>query len=87
MLELLKRVADWYLITHGSLIEYCCYPVSTAFVETSFAKLKLIKTFIRFSMSKLKLFILSIIKEFVIKIDFESCIRDFVGKKKRQILF
>ena len=65
-------------------------PVSVASAERSFSKLKLIKSYLRSTMSQERLSdlaILSIERELLRNIDFESLVNEFLEKKGRQIMF
>lgn len=60
-------------------------PVSVASAERSFSKLKLIKSYLRSSMSQERLSdlaIFSIERELVKSVDFESLVNDFVREEK-----
>ena len=61
--------------------------VSIATCERSFSKLKLVKTYLRSSMSQLRLTnlaILSVEREIANKLDFEEVIKDFATLKARK---
>ncbi|XP_025190784.1 uncharacterized protein LOC112591242 [Melanaphis sacchari] len=65
-------------------------PVTVASGERSFSKLKLIKTYLRSTMSQERLTnsaILSIENKITKNIDFEDVIEDFASKKSRKIMF
>lgn len=83
--------------------EVCCYPniliayrvmltipVSVASAERSFSKLKLIKSYMRSSMSEDRLnglAMLSIERDMVGKLDYQSLMNDFAEKNARRSIF
>lgn len=65
-------------------------PVTVASAERSFSRLKLIKTYLRSSMSQERLpslAMLSIESDTTAKIDFDEIIDDFAGMKARKVQF
>ncbi|XP_024011103.1 zinc finger MYM-type protein 1-like [Eutrema salsugineum] len=65
-------------------------PVSAASAERSFSKLKLIKSYLRLTMSEERLnglAMLSIERDMVGKLDYQSLINDFVEKNIRKLIF
>ena len=65
-------------------------PVTVAYVERSFSKLKLIKSYLRSTMSQERLTglaILSIEKEMVAKLEYKTLINTFATQKARKIKF
>ncbi|XP_052627080.1 uncharacterized protein LOC128133613 [Lactuca sativa] len=65
-------------------------PVTVAFAERSFSKLKLLKNYLRSTMSQERLnglAILSIEKHLVKEIDYENFIKEFASRKARKINF
>ena len=89
MLDFLQSVHDFY---PNSWIAYrilLTIPVLVASVEKSFSKLKLIKSYLRSTMSQERmsdLAILSIERELLRNIDFESLVNEFLEKKGKQII-
>ena len=77
----------------NSLIAYrilLTIPVTVATAERSFSKLKLIKSYLRSTMSQERLnglALLSIEKDMVKKLDYPSLISDFATKKARRSYF
>jgi hypothetical protein len=64
--------------------------VSVASCERSFSKLKLIKTYLRSTMSDMRLSglaLLSIEKELAAKLDYGECIKEFASLKSRKAFF
>ena len=90
VLDFLQSVHDFY---PNSWIAYrilLTIPVSVASTERSFSKLKLIKSYLRSTISQERLSdlaILSIERELLRNIDFESLVNEFLEKKGRQIMF
>ncbi|KAL6541603.1 hypothetical protein OROGR_011089 [Orobanche gracilis] len=84
MLNYLKDIDDCYpnaLIAYRILLTI---PVTVASAERSFSKLKLIKSYLRSTMSQDRLSglaILSIERDLVKKVDYKSLIGDFASKK------
>ena len=69
---------------------FCTLPVTVASAERSFSKLKLIKNFMRSTMTqdRLKnLSVLSIEREIARTVDFNDIIHDFANMKARKVLF
>jgi hypothetical protein len=65
-------------------------PVTVAYAERSFSKLKLIKSYLRSTMSQERLSglaMISIEKDIVEKLDYSSLISTFASKNARRILF
>ena len=65
-------------------------PVTVASVERTFSKLKLIKSYLRATMSQKRLnglVILSIEKNMLEKIDYKSLINNFASKRARKMKF
>lgn len=65
-------------------------PVTTATCERNFNKLKIIKNYLRFTMSQERLTnmgIISIEPELATKINFEDIIDEFATKKSRKVKF
>ena len=65
-------------------------PVTVAYAERSFSKLKLIKSYLRSTMSHERLSglaMISIEKDMVEKLDYSSLISTFASKNARRILF
>ena len=65
-------------------------PVTVASAERSFSKLKLIKSYLRSTMSQERLnglAILSIEKELVEKLDYVNLINTFASKNARRVIF
>ena len=64
-------------------------PVSVATAERSFSKLKLIKSYLRSTMSQERLnglAIISIERELVRNLDYDNLIKEFIEKEGRKIL-
>lgn len=62
--------------------------ISNAGCERSFSKLKIIKNYLRSTMSELRLCNLAILTiEHSVNINFDSCIKDFSEKKARKVKF
>ena len=62
-------------------------PVTVASIERSFSKLKLIKSYLRSTMSQEKLsglVILSIEKKILVKLEYKNLISNFVSQKARK---
>ena len=69
---------------------FCTLPVTVASAERSFSKLKLIKNFLRSTMTQQRLSdlaILSIESETARKMDFQNVIKDFTMRKARKAVF
>jgi hypothetical protein len=65
-------------------------PVTVASAERSFSKLKLIKSYLRSTMSQQRLnglALLAIEKEMLTEIDYNSLINDFASQKARKVNF
>ena len=65
-------------------------PVTVAFVGRSFSKLKLIKSYLRSTMSQERLSglaILSIEKKMLVKLEYKNSISNFVSQKAKKINF
>ena len=65
-------------------------PITVASVERSFSKLKLIKSFLRSTMSQERLnglAIISIEKDLVSKLEYKNLINDFASQKARKVNF
>ena len=65
-------------------------PVTVVFVKKSFSKLKLIKSYLRSTMSQEKLnglAILSIEKELIENLNYVNLINTFASKNKRRVIF
>ena len=69
---------------------YLTMPITVASGERSFSKLKLIKTYLRSTVSQERLnslSVLSIESEIAKAIDFENIMNDFANKKARNVFF
>ena len=65
-------------------------PITVASAERSFSKLKLIKSFLRSTMSQERLnglAIISIEKDLVSKLEYKNLINDFASQKVRKVNF
>ena len=90
VLDFLQSVHDFYPNSSIANRILLTIPVSVASAERSFSKLKLIKSYLRSTMSQERLSdlaILSIERELLRNIDFESLVNEFLEKKGRQIMF
>ncbi|AEC06949.1 hAT family dimerization domain-containing protein [Arabidopsis thaliana] len=88
VLDFLQKVEGCYPNSWIAYQVLLTIPVSVASAERSFSKLKLIKSYLRSSMSQERLSdlaILSIERALVREVDFERLANDFVGKKGRRI--
>ncbi|KAL9308268.1 putative HAT dimerization domain, ribonuclease H-like superfamily [Arabidopsis thaliana] len=88
VLDFLQKVEGCYPNSWIAYRVLLTIPVSVASAERSFSKLKLIKSYLRSSMSQERLSdlaILSIERALVREVDFERLANDFVGKKGRRI--
>lgn len=93
-IELLNRIYDMKLESiYGdiciALRIFCTLPVSVAGGERSFSKLKIIKNYMRSTMSQERLnnlAILSIECQLAQQIDFKDIIKDFASRKTRRML-
>ena len=91
-LQLLNKISKFKLDeifynVSTALRIFCTLPVTVASTERSFSKLKLIKNFLRSTMSQQRLTdlaISSIESEIARKIDFQTVIKDFALKKARK---
>ena len=89
VLNFLKGMEDCY---PNSWIAYrilLIIPVSVASAERSFSKLKLIKTYLRSTMSQERLnglAIISIERELVRNLDYEKLVKEFIETKGRKII-
>lgn len=89
MLDYLKGIEDCY---PNSWIAYhilLTIPVSVATAERSFSKLKFIKSYLRSTMLQERLnslAIISIERELVGIIDYESLVKEFIEKEGRMIM-
>ncbi|VYS52157.1 unnamed protein product [Arabidopsis thaliana] len=90
VLDFLKRVEGCYPNTWISFRILLTIPVSVASAERSFSKLKLIKNYLRSTMSQDRLnglAILSIERAMLEKIDYATVMDDFAGKNASRIIF
>ncbi|KAL9299022.1 putative HAT dimerization domain, ribonuclease H-like superfamily [Arabidopsis thaliana] len=90
VLDFLKRVEGCYPNTWISFRILFTIPVSVASAERSFSKLKLIKNYLRSTMSQDRLnglAILSIERAMLEKIDYATVMDDFAGKNASRIIF
>ncbi|XP_056843260.1 uncharacterized protein LOC108838344 [Raphanus sativus] len=90
MLEFLKRMDGCYPSTEIAYRILLTIPISVASAERSFSKLKLIKNYLRSTMSQERLNGLSMIAiehELAEALDHSKLINDFAGKKARRTIF
>ena len=90
MLKFLKRMDGCYPNTEIAYRILLTIPISVASAERSFSKLKLIKNYLRSTMSQERLNGLSMISiehELAEKLDYSKLINDFAGKKARRVIF
>ncbi|KAL6205827.1 hypothetical protein ACLB2K_023079 [Fragaria x ananassa] len=89
ILNFLKR-ANCYPTTCLAYRILLTIPITVASAERSFSKLKILKSYLRSTMSQERLNALAVIsieKEFLEKLDYESLIDDFASKNARRSLF
>lgn len=90
VLDFLKRMEDCYQNTEIAYRILLTIPVSVATAERSFSKLKLIKNYLRSTMSQERLnglAMLSIETAMVERLDYRSLMDDFAGKNARRSIF
>ncbi|XP_042374434.1 zinc finger MYM-type protein 1-like [Zingiber officinale] len=90
VLNYLKNMDDCYPNTHVACRILLTIPVTVASAERSFSKLKLIKTYLRSTMSQERLnglAMLSIKKKIVEHLDYTSLIDIFAAKTARRVVF
>ena len=90
VLDFLKKIEDCYQNTEIAYRILLTIPVSVATAERSFSKLKLIKNYLRSTMSQERLnglAMLSIETAMVEKLDYRSLMDDFAGKNARRSIF
>ena len=86
ILNFLKR-ANCYPTTCLAYRILLTIPITVASAERSFSKLKILKSYLRSTMSQERLNALAVIsieKEFLEKLDYESLIDDFASKNARR---
>lgn len=89
ILNFLKR-ANCYPTTCLAYRILLTIPITVASAERSFSKLKILKSYLRSTMSQERLNALAVIsieKEFLEKLDYESLIDDFASKNARRSMF
>ena len=90
ILEFLKRLKDCYPNVWIAYRIMLTIPVSVASAERSFSKLKLIKSYLRSTMSQEKLnglAMISIEKAMVKNLNYTSLMDDFAEKNARRVVF
>ncbi|XP_013614845.1 PREDICTED: uncharacterized protein LOC106321072 [Brassica oleracea var. oleracea] len=90
ILEFLKRRESCYPNTWTAYRIMMTIPVSVASAERSFSKLKLIKSYLRSSMSQERLnglSMLSIERDMAEKLDYTNLMNEFAGRNARRIIF
>lgn len=90
VLEFLKKMEGCYPNTSISFRLLLTIPVSVATTERSFSKLKLIKNYLRSTMSQDRfngLAISSIERAMLEEIDYEILMDNFAGKNSKRIIF
>lgn len=90
VLDFLRKFEGCYPNTWNAYRVMLTVPISVASAERSFSKLKLIKSYLRSSMSEERLnglAILSIERDMVGKLDYLSLMNDFAGKNARRTFF
>ena len=88
--EFLKRRESCYPNTWTAYRIMMTIPVSVASAERSFSKLKLIKSYLRSSMSQERLnglSMLSIERDMAEKLDYTNLMNEFAGRNARRIIF
>lgn len=89
-LEVTKKARSGFLNISIALRIILTIPVTSASAERSFSKLKIIKTYLRSTMTQNRLSglaMLSIENEMVSELNFDSVIDDFAAKKSRKKMF
>lgn len=90
-LDLLQTIHEYDLVQSYPNLEvalriFLTIPVTVAFGERSFSKLKLIKTYLRSSLGQEKLSNMAILEQEIIsQVDFETIINDFASLKAKKI--
>ncbi|KAK9697609.1 hypothetical protein RND81_08G048500 [Saponaria officinalis] len=90
IIEFLKRLKDCYPNIWIAYRIIFTIPVSVASAERSFSKLKLIKSYLRSTMSHDRLnglTMISIERDMVKHLDYESLMNDFAEKKANRVIF
>lgn len=90
VLHYLKQMEECYPNAWVAYRILLTIPVTVASAERSFSKLKLIKSYLRSTMSQERLnclALLSIEKELVHKLDYSSLIETFAAKNARRVVF
>ncbi|KAK9683264.1 hypothetical protein RND81_10G127500 [Saponaria officinalis] len=90
IIEFLKRLKDCYPNIWIAYRIIFTIPVSVASAERSFSKLKLIKSYLRSTMSQDRLnglAMISIERDMVKHLDYESLMNDFAEKKANRVIF
>ena len=90
VLQFLKRADECYPNIWIAFRIMLTIPVSVASAERSFSKLKLIKTYLRSTMSQERLnglAMLSIERDMVKHLNYEDLMDDFAGKTARRVIF
>lgn len=90
ILEFLKRMDGCYPNAEIAYRILLTISISVASAERSFSKLKLIKNYLRLTMSQERLNGLSMISiehELAEKLDYSKLINDFAGKKAMRVIF